>query len=188
MEGRAQPVHQHRRGVQPRLRVRAQQVQGFQVRFRRVFFSRFDERSFSRKLSTGEQSHVSRNSKRVSVFSTKRDEETTKRKDDSRFFVSLPSPPSRRDRLLFGIFSEDGDAFLGSGVSGPIRVLANNDVPKGAACLRIRCSLGGKRARLGPRFYVTRRAEFSPPGPRGTSPGIPGAPRGRARASRHTPF
>ena len=32
-------------------------------------------------------------------------------------------------RLLFGIFTEDSSRFLGSGVSGPIRVLANNDVP-----------------------------------------------------------
>ena len=28
-------------------------------------------------------------------------------------------------------------------MSGPIRVLANNDVPKGAACLRIRSSISG---------------------------------------------
>jgi len=57
---------------------------------------------------------------------------------------SCPHPDPCR-RLLFGIFSEDGDDFLGSGVSGPIRVLANNDVPKGAACLRIRCALDGSR-------------------------------------------
>ena len=186
MEGRAQPVHQHRRGVQPRLRVRAQQVQGFQVR-PGVFFSRF-----SRTVvfpQTQYERTVARFAKlefRVSVFLSLKNEKTT------HAFISLPSPPPRRDRLLFGIFSEDGDAFLGSGVSGPIRVLANNDVPKGAACLRIRCSLGGTRARFpasaSPLLRRATRAERSPPGPRGTSPGIPGAPRGRARASRHTPF
>jgi hypothetical protein len=60
---------------------------------------------------------------------------------------SPPPPPPNAPlrRLLFGIFAEDGGEFLGSGVSGPIRVLANNDVPKGAACLRIRASLPGAK-------------------------------------------
>jgi hypothetical protein len=49
---------------------------------------------------------------------------------------------------------------LGSGVSGPIRVLANNDVPKGAACLRIRCSLGGEFfSFLRPHLFSNRRAK-----------------------------
>ena len=107
-------------------------------------------------------------------------------------FARLPSPPSRRDRLLFGIFSEDGDAFLGSGVSGPIRVLANNDVPKGAACLRIRCSLGGTRARFpastSPLLQRDARARTQPSRTARDVPGDTRAPRGRARASRHTPF
>jgi hypothetical protein len=44
-------------------------------------------------------------------------------------------------RLLFGVYTHDTNEFLGSGVSGPIRVLANNDVPKGAAAMRVRCAL-----------------------------------------------
>lgn len=44
-------------------------------------------------------------------------------------------------RLLFGVFERDSQQLLGSGVSGPIRVLANNDVPKGAAAMRVRCGL-----------------------------------------------
>lgn len=57
--------------------------------------------------------------------------------------LTFARPAISRRRLLFGIFSATSDEFLGSGVSGPIRVLANNDVPKGAACLRIRSSLLG---------------------------------------------
>jgi len=44
-------------------------------------------------------------------------------------------------RLLFGVYDYDSKEFLGSGVSGPIRVLANNDVPKGAAAMRVQCEL-----------------------------------------------
>ena len=58
------------------------------------------------------------------------------------FFADIARPAISRRRLLFGIFSATSDEFLGSGVSGPIRVLANNDVPKGAACLRIRSPCG----------------------------------------------
>jgi hypothetical protein len=88
---------------------------------------------------------------------------------------------------LFGIFSEDGDAFLGSGVSGPIRVLANNDVPKGAACLRIRCSLGGTRDSLGPRFYLRRATRGIQPSRNARDvPGdTRGAPGTRARVPAH---
>ena len=106
-------------------------------------------------------------------------------------FVRLPSPPSRRDRLLFGIFSEDGDAFLGSGVSGPIRVLANNDVPKGAACLRIRCSLGGTRARFPASTSPLLQRDARGIQPSRTARDVPGDTRGapgtRARVPAH-PF
>ena len=58
-------------------------------------------------------------------------------------------------RLLFTIFQLECDAnghaipnvdlskakFLGSGFSTPIRVFANNDVPKGAAAMQVRCSV-----------------------------------------------
>jgi hypothetical protein len=58
-------------------------------------------------------------------------------------------------RLLFTIFELESDAnghaipnvklseakFIGSGFSTPIRVYANNDVPKGAAAMQVRCSL-----------------------------------------------
>ena len=58
-------------------------------------------------------------------------------------------------RLLFTIFQLECDAnghaipnvdlskakFLGSGFSTPIRVFANNDVPKGAAAIEVRCSV-----------------------------------------------
>ena len=44
-------------------------------------------------------------------------------------------------RLLFGVYEQNSRELLGSGVSGPIRVLANNDVPKGAAAMKVRCAL-----------------------------------------------
>lgn len=44
-------------------------------------------------------------------------------------------------RLLFGLYAKETNEFVGSGVSGPIRVLANNDVPKGAAAMRVKCGL-----------------------------------------------
>jgi hypothetical protein len=52
-------------------------------------------------------------------------------------------------RLLFSIFDMDAQVddstaskLLGTGFSTPIRVFANNDVPKGAAAMQVRCSLG----------------------------------------------
>ena len=51
---------------------------------------------------------------------------------ESRAHVAQPKVADRRWRSPLPI-----------GVSGPIRVLANNDVPKGAACLRVRCPLAG---------------------------------------------
>ena len=118
-------------------------------------------------------------------------DETRRRNDEKTTdaFVRLPSPPSRRDRLLFGIFSEDGDAFLGSGVSGPIRVLANNDVPKGAACLRIRCSLGGTRARFPASTSPLLQRDARGIQPSRTARDVPGDTRGapgtRARVPAH---
>mmetsp|Transcript_10497 Transcript_10497/g.64291 ORF Transcript_10497/g.64291 Transcript_10497/m.64291 type:complete len:420 (-) Transcript_10497:8107-9366(-) len=42
---------------------------------------------------------------------------------------------TQKVRLLFGILNPDNHELLGASVSGPIRVLANNDVPKGAASI-----------------------------------------------------
>ena len=39
----------------------------------------------------------------------------------------------RRFRLLVGVYDADGQVLLGTGISAAIRVLANNDVPSGAA-------------------------------------------------------
>ena len=36
-------------------------------------------------------------------------------------------------RLVAGMYETGGDVLLGTAISGPIRVLANNDVPTGAA-------------------------------------------------------
>ena len=139
---------------------------------RAVFF--LLERSISERLGTG---------RAVARFAK------CTHSGNARFFLKPPrrrlahkSPHLRDDRLLFGIFSEDGDAFLGSGVSGPIRVLANNDVPKGAACLRIRCSLAGARVPQSSGF-----PSLDPSPDPGTSPGIPRTSRGRARAFRAVP-
>ena len=40
---------------------------------------------------------------------------------------------SKRFRLVVGVYNQTGEELLGSGCSQPIRVLANNDIPKGAA-------------------------------------------------------
>ena len=190
VEGRAQPVHQHRRGVQPRLRVRAQQVQGFQVR--RRFFSRFDERSFSRKRSTGEQSHVSRNSKRVSVFFFF-DE---KRRRNARKDVRSRAPPlaAPRDATDFCSGSSPRTATLSWAAASP----APSASSPTTTCPRVRRASASDarsevRARVSPllrlRLQRATRAERSVPGPRGTSPGIPARPgdaRARPGASRCT--
>jgi hypothetical protein len=39
----------------------------------------------------------------------------------------------RRFRLLVGVYDADNNELLGTGISAAIRVLANNDVPSGAA-------------------------------------------------------
>lgn len=44
-------------------------------------------------------------------------------------------------RLVAGAYDENGDKQLGTGCSAPIRVLANNDVPTGAACIKLHLSL-----------------------------------------------
>ena len=36
-----------------------------------------------------------------------------------------------------GVYSHDGAQLLGTGLSGPVRVLANNDVPTGAAYINL---------------------------------------------------
>ena len=72
-------------------------------------------------------------------------------KDSRNLFISIdeasnhvcPYNKCKVFRLLFGVYTHDTNEFLGSGVSGPIRVLANNDVPKGAAAMRVRCVLDG---------------------------------------------
>ncbi len=40
---------------------------------------------------------------------------------------------SKRFRLIAGVYNQTGEELLGSGCSQPIRVLANNDIPNGAA-------------------------------------------------------
>lgn len=50
-------------------------------------------------------------------------------------------PTSLTCRLVAGAYDEDGDKQLGTGCSAPIRVLANNDVPTGAACIKLHLSL-----------------------------------------------
>ena len=40
---------------------------------------------------------------------------------------------SQRFRLVVGIYNQTGEELLKSGCSQPIQVLANNDIPKGAA-------------------------------------------------------
>jgi hypothetical protein len=75
-------------------------------------------------------------------------------------------------RLLFTIFQlesdENGHAvpnvelknakFLGSGFSTPIRVYANNDVPKGAAAMQVRCSLQSSWSGWKQASYATEEA------------------------------
>ena len=39
--------------------------------------------------------------------------------------------------LQVGVYSHDGTQLLGTGLSGPVRVLANNDVPTGAAYINL---------------------------------------------------
>lgn len=50
----------------------------------------------------------------------------------------LPAPESRQHPSIrpawpAGVYTQDGDCLLGTAVSNQIRVLANNDVPTGAA-------------------------------------------------------
>ena len=50
---------------------------------------------------------------------------------------------SKSFRLVVGVYSQTGEDLLGSACSQPIRVMANNDIPKGAAhiplIVSIRC-------------------------------------------------
>lgn len=72
-------------------------------------------------------------------------------KDSRNLFISIdeasnhvcPYGPNKCKvfRLLFGVYEQNTTKLLGSGVSGPIRVLANNDVPQGAAAMKVRCGL-----------------------------------------------
>ncbi len=39
--------------------------------------------------------------------------------------------------MQVGVYSHDGAQLLGTGLSGPVRVLANNDVPTGAAYINL---------------------------------------------------
>ena len=47
----------------------------------------------------------------------------------------------KRFRLVAGAYDENGQNELGTGCSAPIRVLANNDVPTGAACIKLHITL-----------------------------------------------
>ena len=53
----------------------------------------------------------------------------------------LQGLPPLSCRLVAGAYDENGDKQLGTGCSAPIRVLANNDVPTGAACIKLHLSL-----------------------------------------------
>ena len=50
---------------------------------------------------------------------------------------------SKSFRLVVGVYSQAGKDLLGSACSQPVRVMANNDIPKGAAhiplVVNIRC-------------------------------------------------
>ena len=70
-------------------------------------------------------------------------------KDTRHLFISIdeasnhvqPGPSAcRQFRLLLGAYDEERN-LLGTSLSSPIRVLANNDVPKGAARIEFDCSL-----------------------------------------------
>ena len=55
--------------------------------------------------------------------------------------IWLQGLPHSSCRLVAGAYDENGDKQLGTGCSAPIRVLANNDVPTGAACIKLHLSL-----------------------------------------------
>ena len=73
---------------------------------------------------------------------------------------------TQKVRLLFGILNPDNNELLGASVSGPIRVLANNDVPKGAASIVVDADISkdweGWTAPLQDSTPLTKRTTRSP--------------------------
>lgn len=70
------------------------------------------------------------------------DEPIGRQKDSKRLYLAIDEACShlnvKRFRLLVGIYDGADGEFLGSSISPPIRVLANNDVPGGAARMQLR--------------------------------------------------
>jgi len=70
-------------------------------------------------------------------------------KETKHFFIAIDEASThvaehngtQKMRLVFGILDPDTKELLGASVSGPIRVLANNDVPKGAASIVVDASI-----------------------------------------------
>ena len=87
--------------------------------------------------SNAEEHGVSKDSAHVAKVKPTAED---KWKDSRNLFISIdeasnhvcPYGPNKCKvfRLLFGVYEQNTTKLLGSAVSGPIRVLANNDVPK----------------------------------------------------------
>lgn len=59
-------------------------------------------------------------------------------------------------RLLMSVYDPTTKALLGTTLSGPIRALANNDVPKGAAAIEMRVPLPGEYSPSDPPAAASR--------------------------------
>ena len=161
---------------------------------RRRFFSRgrFDERSFSRKRSTGEQSHVSRNSKRVSVFfffdekRRRNDEKTT----DA--FAARASPRRLRDATDFCSGSSPRTATLSWAAASPAPSASSptTTCPRArrasASDARSEVRARARVASTSPLLRARRARNAALPDRAGRPRGYPGRP-GDARARPGTP-
>jgi hypothetical protein len=66
---------------------------------------------------------------------------------DELFLGKTADNASDYGRLLMSVYDPTTKALLGTTLSGPIRALANNDVPKGAAAIEMKVSLPGETSR-----------------------------------------